>query len=348
MDYPMQHSILLLRRYRPFVFALVAAVCVAFSGTAMAQNTAWSRLRSATARPSGLGLRRTGTALRGRAVSWRRLVGPRYQRMSATAKRNALWAATEATRYAPGEMPPVRDDKLHSALQLLNFVKQIAPFIADGDARPPHDKPRPFGATTAIAWEPVAGHGYTGVFASGGEGLARLSLAPGPKGSLLLGMGVKITVSGQHSLDVLASNGLDGTRDTRDFFTPHLYTNIPPPHSVAGKAIQALNSIIADPLRRPVDHLAHVESDGSHVANPRAPYELVFETPADGPHFASDTTRDFRDEMHATVAPGTVLYNVYAKSTRGSANELIGRIRTTSPIVASSFADRSLSFHHRR
>jgi hypothetical protein len=75
---------------------------------------------------------------------------------------------------------------------------------------------------------------------------------------------------------------------------------------------------------------------------------VVFRAPAGGVHFDEASALDFREELGARLAPGDVVYELFARSEGSTAEDLIARIRLESRLVASSFGDRRLHFGHTR
>jgi hypothetical protein len=295
---------------------------------------------------------------------------PGYQEQSAATKQRALWKEIAAQPYK--ELPDLDSagigggvgfiGKLRNFLRVFNLAALSTTFDRTGDVRPPRDKLfHPFGSAAMVRFEPVPGSGYTGLFASGAPGIARLSLATPPKGGFVPGLALKLLVDGRPSQNIEAIHGLEGEAEPR-FFGPTLSNVIAPPKALFVRFLAWVTSLVADPFRRPVDHFATVDASGRQVSAPHAPRKLEFRPSAEvqamtanasspGPESpyrqAPESAGDFRAGFEA-ISPGTVIYEVYARSSDESPAMLIGRLRTTSSFVASDFEDRALFFNHPR
>ncbi|MBI4423055.1 MAG: hypothetical protein HY554_04980 [Elusimicrobia bacterium] len=277
--------------------------------------------------------------------------GEAYRRLAAADKRDALWRRILATRYAA--LPPLSGnggsalERLRGLAGLLDLRRLRLSFDRSGDVRPPELKRlHPFGAVARVDWEPVEGQPYTGVFRSGALGLVRLSLGADPKSAFIPGLAVKLFLDGRPSVDALAIHSLDG-ESSRDFFGPTLSNVVAPPRSLAIRLFVAALSLVAEPLRLPVEALARHDGAGRPQEPSRAPYALEFR-PGDAAARAAKGEGDFRESLAALPA-GTVLYDVYARRGKAdSESSLIARLRTGSAFVASDFGDRELFFRHPR
>ncbi len=221
--------------------------------------------------------------------------------------------------------------------------------------------------TTAAGATSGAPRRYTGVFQSGARGLVRLSLGAGEL-FYMPGLALKLLVDGGESLDVLAIPSFAPSKDKELFSPSNAMTNSLQPPSGALEPILELGmryfrNVAADPLHRPIEHLAARTSDGQAVAQPVAPYALVFRPSqvaretlaiARASNVARDVPQgdDIRTLLGA-LAPGTVLYEVWACDakpamgpTPGAGERLVARLITRSGFVASSFGDRELHFVH--
>lgn len=266
--------------------------------------------------------------------------GPAHEAGRPAEKQAAVWREASAAPY--GALPALGSkgvgENFWDTLAALRIRLLDKTFADASDVRPARTKIfHPFGSVATVAYEAVPGHPYTGLFASDGAGLARLSLATDAD-TYIPGIALKLFVQGRPSVNIHAIPSFE-PQTSRDFFARSPSNVIPEPTAFAIKLFSKIAVKVADPLRRPVDHVAAVNQDGSAVAAPRAPHQLFFR-PAEV-HFPADSTADFRDLL-ATIPPGTVIYAVYAGDVH------IGNVRTTSRLVASEWGDRVLHFKHER
>lgn len=270
--------------------------------------------------------------------------GPAYEAGAPEAKQAAVFAEASAVPY--GELPRVGSRgagaNAWDSLRALRTRLLEPTFAETTDARPPRSKIfHAFGSVAQVRYEALPGHAYTGLFATGGVGLARLSLAI-DEATYVPGIALKLFVAGRPSVNVHAIPSFDG-QASRDFFARAPSNEIPPPSGAAVRLLARVIARVADPLRRPVDHVAAVTPDGAPVSSPCAPRRIHFR-PAEV-HFPADAQEDFR-ALLATIPVGSVIYEVWAETPSGEVR--IGRVRTTSPFVASAWGDQVLHFHHAR
>ncbi len=272
------------------------------------------------------------------------LSGPAHEALGPAAQRDAVWREAAALPYSALPRLGSRGvgEHLWDTLSALRLRLLDRTFSEASDVRAPRTKIfHPFGTVATVRYEARSGHPFTGLFATGAEGLARLSLATDDE-TYIPGIAMKLFVQGRPSVNVHAIPSFE-PQTSRDFFARSPSNEIPPPTATPIKLFSKLAARIADPLRRPVDHLAAVGPDGAAVAQPRAPRRIHFR-PAEV-HFPADSTADFRDLL-ATVPVGTIIYAVYAETPDGEVH--IGDVRTLSPFVASEWGDRVLHFKHER
>ena len=275
--------------------------------------------------------------------------GAGWEALAGAQKQEALWREVAALPH--GRLPRFGSAGVGEALgdTFKAFNRRVlektftSPSGHTADVREPRTKIfHPFGATAKVRFAPAAGHPYTGLLASGAPGIARLSLAT-DESSFIPGMGLKLLVDGQPSLNVHAIPNFDG-QSSRDFFLRSLCTTIPEPSSLPLKLFARVARKIADPFVRRVDHLTGVDRSGRAAVSPRAPARLRFH-PA-GVHFATRSTADVREQL-AGVPVGSVIYSVYAEED-GQPDVHVGDLRTESTFVSSAFSDRVLHFLHAR
>lgn len=270
--------------------------------------------------------------------------GEAYEAGSPASKQAAVWREARALPY--GELPRLGSrgvgESVWDSISALRLGLLDKTFAQASDIRPPRTKIfHPFGSVAQVGYEARPGHRFTGLFATGGAGLARLSLATDAE-TFIPGIALKLFVAGKPSVNIHAIPSFE-PQESKDFFLRAPSNEIPPPTAVAIKLFSKLASRIADPLHRPVDHVAAVKPDGSVVESPVAPHRIHFR-PA-GVHFPANSTKDFR-ELLATIPVGTVIYAVHAETPQGEVH--IGDVRLLSPLVASEWGDRVLHFKHER
>jgi hypothetical protein len=276
------------------------------------------------------------------------VTSPPFVDGSASQKQEILWEFI--SRYPYSDLPPLDTTVLQLTFRLVNRSKLRPAFDVNEDVRPPRTKAfHPLGAVAKVRFVADGDHPFTGIFASGAIGLARLSLAMGkanfgPSGAF------KFLIDGPNAAQNLNLDQSLDTQTSRDFFERAPTNRTLPPTTFPLKLVWPIVewwlSPIADPMFQPLEHLATITADGRKVDRVRSP-ELIFFYGADELHTDPQTKQDFR-EMLAEVAPGSILYRVFCRTNQDAKQVYVGFIRTESAFVASEFGDRILALRHTR
>lgn len=272
-----------------------------------------------------------------------------FESNSAATKQQVLWSKVLRDRYT--QLPPMvmfqpEDSKVefgHSAVQLGQSFDNPGYEIPEGRVKIIHR----YGSVAEIEWIAEPNSPYSGLFKTGAIGLARLSLALPWKtvGKFVPGMALMLLVDNQPAKNIVAMNQLEGQAQDQNYFAKRFTNLLPDPTekaTIAGRHYFEL--FVKDAIHLNVNHVASVTRDGTPEAEPRAPFQLIFQ-PAAGLALDSNA-EDFRLEM-AKLPAGTVLYDVYAIAEPGGTDEvLIGHVVSRSEFVASDYGDRRLYFRH--
>lgn len=233
--------------------------------------------------------------------------------------------------------------------RLINRAFLRKSFVQDDDVRPPRMKAfHAYGTVAKIQFIADGHHPFTGIFATGGLGFIRASLAVGMP-NYSPAVAIKFLLDGAHpSENLLLHQSLD-TQASRDFFerapTNHTLNPITFPNTLMLPVLKFWLSKISNPIEMQlVDHLAKVTDDGSVVERPRAP-ETVYLYDGEDVHNDPASTDDFRSIL-AEIPSGSLIYRMYGKESRGAKQVYIGTITTESGFVASEFGDCILAFRH--
>lgn len=224
------------------------------------------------------------------------------------------------------------------------------------------------GSAAAVAFQTVKASGessvrYSGLLAPGQQipGILRMGDAGVPIGDTIFGMALKLFVDGQPSRNIHGMTRINGQQSNREPFALPL-TNLllwnegTNPGVVA--FLKTLQLVKPDSLQVPIDHFARITPDGHDLGAGAVsyPHEVAFMPEprvAQVVHqlLADNPTMDLRQALNA-IPVGTVLYRMRARQNgpNGVCNEFteIGRIVLTTPLVASSYEDRTLFFRHNR
>lgn len=286
-----------------------------------------------------------------------RIDSPAYQAQDAETKRDQLWSAIELDPYLNFPGGGV------SAASRVVWRHLVSPsFEEDTDLRPRRFKifhtfgttakvrfvPTSRGAAGVVAGSSAPGGDFTGIFESGGVGIARFSLGLGAKRGVpwIPGIAVKLFVDGRPSVNIHALPR-DGGQSSRDFMRAVHSTKLDP-SPVDG--LLRFASRGADPSHRRTDNVAAVKADGTPVAQPKSPFKLEFRPLPISYTESPDWGREDYRRSLAKIQPGTSLYAVWAVAEEGSGEPevKIGELVLESRFVASDLQDRRLHFLHVR
>jgi hypothetical protein len=268
-----------------------------------------------------------------------------YRSAPAEKKRDLLWEAVSRHPYVT--LPPTEFSIFKTLYRLADRRRLARVFEVDDDVRPPREKPfHQRGTVARVRMEPKPAHPFTGLFATGGPGLARLSLAMDTT-NYSPSAAFKVFVDGHSSENILLDQALD-SQASWDFFerAPTNITLSPrfPPLSRVWWLIDRWLSAIAPPMRQYLDAVAATTVDGRPVVRPVAPYRLLFVAPPELHGDPADQA-DFREKV-ARIPSGSVLYRMYGMACEDGEKVLIWTVRTESEFVASAFGDHILALRH--
>jgi hypothetical protein len=139
---------------------------------------------------------------------------PGYQDESAEEKLNLLWDKVSASPYAWTNLP-TKDPGFFELASLLRPRYDSVSFTQVSDEMPEGRKKliHTYGSAAKIQLKIFPNSSYTGLFKTGGMGIARLSLAKQDYTNFIPGMAIKILIDGQRSqnFQVSNSNRTEGT-----------------------------------------------------------------------------------------------------------------------------------------
>ena len=275
------------------------------------------------------------------------VMAPAFQTAPARDKQETLWRFISSWPYE--QLPSMRTTNLDLMRQLMSRAFLRKAFVQDDDVRPPRTKAfHAFGTVAKMRFVADGTHPFSGIFATGGVGFVRASLAVGmPNYSPAAAL--KFLLDRAHpSENLLLHQSLD-TQASRDFFerapTNHTLAPVTFPNTLMVPLLRLWLSPISSPIElQRLDHLAAVTNNGTVVERAVAP-ELVYLYGAAEVRNDPASTEDFRTLL-ANIPAGSLLYRMYGKATRSAAQVYIGSIITESTFVASEFGDRILAFRH--
>ena len=282
--------------------------------------------------------------------------------LSACEKAETLWR----TRILPSrydQLPPLAGVGFTDLLAITNRTFASKAFTTEGDELEAGRTKRihAFGAEARLRLvvDPSASERYSGFFQSGAEcAIGRFSLASKPTARTSIpALAIKFFVDGSHpSLNIHLMNSVDG-QEGHDFFANDFSNILPPARSFVTRMLdRAFRAVAEDfgakdtnPGRLTLEHLSARRPDGMTITNPVTPFRLVLRPTAAARALMPDATADddFRTRL-ADLSPGSPIYDVYALDGGESADDRqpLGQLILTSPVVASSYGDKSLYFQH--
>lgn len=284
----------------------------------------------------------------------------KYESMSGCEKQEELWMNVQKTAHQT--LPPYSTFGL---LQILGMGRQAihkkadfySDFAPEGWKKYLHRR----GSIAKVKIVPQT-NSYTGIFEGAECALLRLSLTYRPKGSRAVapGLALKVLRDKVPSANVSALVSLEGQEKNFNFFANPMSNIVPIGDGIGQKLVHRVFSKVTNYPEEllPYD-MANFDTQGERVAEAKTPRQLFF-VPKDLA-FSSDE-HDVREDF-ATIAPGTVIYQIfaakddlkdfdYSQYTHDKAKEFlkgaehIADIVSTSSFVASEFGDDGIFFKH--
>eukprot|EP00545_Synedropsis_sp_CCMP1620_P013676 CAMPEP_0119014664 /NCGR_PEP_ID=MMETSP1176-20130426/10148_1 /TAXON_ID=265551 /ORGANISM="Synedropsis recta cf, Strain CCMP1620" /LENGTH=334 /DNA_ID=CAMNT_0006967879 /DNA_START=21 /DNA_END=1025 /DNA_ORIENTATION=+ len=208
------------------------------------------------------------------------------------------------------------------------------------------------GQVAAMQFESNGEHPYTGLFQGAPYALVRLSLAKKASSwqGTIPGLGVKFFRDGMPSANFVAMYSLDG-QTSGNFFENDFTTHVNTTSGVATSFMANKFAKVSSPAEAiGLSDIASYTVEGNKVDEPIFPAELILVPNNElQTRFAnSPPTEESLEEMMLSIPAETKLYDVHARPTPSSRQELIGSIKITSKLMYSSFGDGHLFFRHQR
>lgn len=272
-----------------------------------------------------------------------------YQDLSGAEKQVLLWNEITLSN-AEESLPPLTGNSYTEVLEKVKGLFNLKPTFDHASDEIPEGRVKIIhanGSVGKIALIPAAGHPFTGIYQSGGIGLARLSLATPPADdNYIPGLAVKILVSKHPSLNLHIMNLLEGQKENWNYFAKDFSNQIPHPTSWTLTAIEKIFEFTRAPANNlPLWHLAAWTGEGRFKGIPIFPERIHFR-PSDlvKDLIAENSREDFR--VSFLQVPMGPLYEIYGEY-QGSEYH-IGTLMLESPLLASNYGDKKLFFQHQR
>jgi hypothetical protein len=269
------------------------------------------------------------------------------------------------TRYQ--RLPTLAPPPVTSLVKLFNKKALALAFTNTSDERdaamqgtvkPIHAE----GVSAAVQYAPTdfAKLNYTGIYASGGMGILRLSLATAKESSSFTpGLALKIFVDERPSVNFHAMYSLDGQGLDTNFFSHKFATTVDKPRGCILKAIaysfhRSLAEISPDAGNRPVNERtlpllegAKITAQGMAVVEAIAPATLFFVPKVASSYIANTTTPDegagdFRNDIMNHVKSPQTIYEIQDEN-----KNVLGDVILISDFMASSHGD-NMAFKHQQ
>ena len=272
-----------------------------------------------------------------------------YQEMSATEKQSLLWNNILASNLENGQ-PSTSQHGWGAALKKIKAFFTLKTTFDHESDEIPHGRIKIIhenGSVGKIKFNPTPDHPFTGIFQTGGIGLARLSLAVNPeKSGYVPGIAVKFLINNQPSLNIVAMHSLEGQGEDWNFFAKNFTTAIDNAQSFTLKILERVFKWTHNPANDlPVSHLSEIDTNSDLVAEPVSPTMLTLVPSKTVQAQINPKSRtDFRTSLSSI--PIGPLYEIY-----GNLNGVeyhIGSLVLDSTLVASEYGDRELFFQHKR
>jgi hypothetical protein len=272
-----------------------------------------------------------------------------YQDLTAIEKQDLLWSEITKSN-AENPLPEITANSFQGVYEKLKGLFNLSPTFDYASDEVPEGRTKILhanGSVGKVAFIPTSEHSFTGIYKTGGIGLARLSLAmPASDNSYIPGMAVKFLINNQPSLNLHVMNALEGQEWNWNYFAKDFSNQVAHPTGWILSAIEKIFEWTHDPANRlPLVHLAAWTSEGKPAGIPVYPERIYFKPAAAVKDIIPESSReDFRLSL-AKVSFGP-LYEVYGLY---QGNEFhIGTLMLESQILASLYGDKVLFFQHQK
>ena len=190
------------------------------------------------------------------------VTAPAFRTASARDKQEALWSFI--SRWPYEQLPSMHSTNMQLMRKLMSRAFLRKAFVQDDDVRPPRTKAfHAFGTAAKMRFVADGTHPFTGIFATGGVGFMRASLAVGmPNYSPAAAF--KFLLDGPHpSENLLLHQSLD-MQASRDFFRTGPHESHPDARDLSEYAHAAALEILALPDLQSNRAAASGSSRGRH------------------------------------------------------------------------------------
>ena len=149
-----------------------------------------------------------------------------YLSLDSSQKQEILWENINKS-HNEQPLPKLKENGFKDIYSILSGLFNLKPSfdffsdeIPDGRKKIIHAN----GSTGKISFIPAAGHPFTGIYQTGTQGIARLSLATSPSDtSFTPGMAIKFLLPDNASLNLHVMNALNGQGSDWNFFAKNLF-----------------------------------------------------------------------------------------------------------------------------
>jgi hypothetical protein len=284
------------------------------------------------------------------------ILPPNYEHLSANEKLDILWRQISQEPYSDNSLPTTKPATIAS-LFLPPYLEKSFTVTSDempvGRTKLIHT----YGSVAKVELRITNNSSrFTGIFKSGGVGLARLSLGVSDDTKFFPGLALKILVDQKPSRNFHAIRAQGSQGSDRNFFAGTLTNILDEPTSfsemILGKAFALTLWLLPggnedrpeSNLNLPLYEQAAVDCHGEIPTSVYAPYVIKF-LPNPSLAWSPNTNNDFRVNLKG-VPTGSLLYTVSVGRDLLSNEQVIGELVTTSPLVASKYGDENLFFQH--
>lgn len=276
----------------------------------------------------------------GFSISSRAELPENYKDLSAKDKQSLIWKNVSENPYET--LPKLTTQVLLQALGAPNLLN-LKPTLNHDSDEVPRGRIKfihTYGSCALIEWKPIE-NSYTGMFRSGGLGIARLGWGVPPQlVGYIPGMAIKLFIDSSSSVNLQVMNSLDGQGKNANYFSKNFSNKIDEPKNFIIRTLANIFKVATkNPFYLPVDHLARINSQGLQIENTNFP-DVLFFKPRHPEWIPANSKKDLRETL-LYLEPSEVLYDIYDdKST------LIATLEMKSKFINSAYCDKKLFFRH--
>jgi len=164
------------------------------------------------------------------------------------------------------------------------------------------------------------------------------------------GIGWKFMRTGVQSANWVTLHSQDNIGNY-NYFSVSQSNHVPPATGLAAKILSKFYQASNCPTKVGLSYAAQFNQNGEEAKDLKFPYKLVFQPTVEAQNIMTEDPKTMDEILEAmrTIPIGTTVWNVYAQEDPSNNQlDVLGHVKTTSPVDSSAFGDNSFFIRHQR